>query len=511
MSHKFILSQLSGLKVNKSTGLDGIPPRILKDGAEFLAGPVGHIVNFSILSEAVPSSFKDARVLPLFKKGSRLDPSNYRPVSILNVLSKILERAVHGQLVRYLEGGDLLSESQSGFRHGYSTDTCILGLTDYIRGEISKGRLVGMVLLDLQKAFDCVDHELLLLKLKGMGVKCTDWFRSYLTGRRQCTVVGGVSSDFLGVTCGVPQGSILGPTLFLCYINDMAASLKCRVSLYADDSTLIASGGTGEELSRFLSSELASCRDWMTDNGLSLHLGKTECMVFGSKRRLKRVGDFQIRCGDTTVNRVPMVKYLGFLLDETLSGSDQASTSLKRIASRLAFLYRNAAALDLNTRKTLCAALVQPHFDYCISAWYSGVLARLKDRFDVMQRKMARFIFSLDYRAHVDVTHFRGLGWLSVPDRVRYFKLLHVFRVFSGRAPLYLRENFTRLRDIHGHNTRGSDTDFYVPPIAPTNIVHRSFFYTAIKEWNALPSGLKLLGNEKSFKSKLKHFLLGRY
>ena len=396
--------------------------------------------------------------------------------------------------------------------HSYLiTDTCILGLTDFIRGEISKGRLVGMVLLDLQKAFDCVDHELLLLKLKGMGVKSTDWFRSYLTDRRQCTVVGGVSSGFLGVTCGVPQGSILGPTLFLCYINDMAAGLKCRVSLYADDSTLIASGGSGEELSRFLSSELAICRDWMTDNGLSLHLGKTECMVFGSKKRLKKVGEFAIRCGDTTVSRVQVVRYLGFLLDETLSGSDQASTSLKRIASRLAFLYRNAAALDLYSRKILCAALVQPHFDYCISAWYSGTLARFRDRLDVMQRKMARFTLSLDYRAHVDFSLFKGLGWLSVPDRVNYFKLLHVFRVFSGSAPLYLTENFTRLKDVHGYYTRGSDTDFHVPCIASSNIVHRSFFYTAIKEWNALPSELKLAGNEKKFKMKLKRFLLARY
>ena len=128
-----------------------------------------------------------------------------------------------------------------------------------------------------------------------------------------------------------------------------------------------------------------------------------------------------------------------------------------------------------------------------------------------MQRKIARFTLSLDYRAHVDTTLFKGLGWLSVPDRVTYFKLLHAFRVFSGTAPLYLSENFTRLRDVHGHNTRGSDTDFHVPCIAMTNIVHRSFFYTAIKEWNALPSYLKLLGNEKKFKMKLRRFLLDRY
>ena len=279
VTRKFILSQLSDLKVNKSTGLDGIPPKLLKDGAECLTDPILHIINFSLLSEAVPSGFKDARVSPLFKKGSRLDPSNYRPVSILNVLSKILERAAHKQLVEYLEKNKLFSGSQSGFRSGFSTDTCILGLTEYIRGEMSQGKLVGMVLLDLQKAFDCVDHDLLLLKLKGMGVGSIDWFRSYLTGRRQCTVVGGTKSDFLGVTCGVPQGSILGPTLFLCYINDMAASLRCKVSLYEDDSTLIASGDTPDQLAQFLSDELSNCRDWMTDDFLYIWAKPSACFL----------------------------------------------------------------------------------------------------------------------------------------------------------------------------------------------------------------------------------------
>ena len=164
-----------------------------------------------------------------------------------------------------------------------------------------------------------------------------DWFRSYLTGRRQCTVVGGTKSDFLGVTCGVPQGSILGPTLFLCYINDMAASLRCKVSLYADDSTLIASGDTPEQLAQFLSDELSNCRDWMTDNRLSLHLGKTECMLFGTKRRLKSVNNFKIQCGDVTVDRVNTVKYLGYMLDGNLSGNEQVSGCIKRIGARLSF------------------------------------------------------------------------------------------------------------------------------------------------------------------------------
>ena len=141
---------------------------------------------------------------------------SYRPVSLLNVLSKILERTVHGQLIQYLEKKGLLFEYQSGFRSGYSTDTCLINLTDHIRTEISKGNMVGMVMIDLRKAFDTVDFDVLLSKLKIMGVGSLDWFRSYLTGRRQCVSVDGIDSDFLEIGCGVPQGSILGPMLFLC-------------------------------------------------------------------------------------------------------------------------------------------------------------------------------------------------------------------------------------------------------------------------------------------------------
>ena len=263
---------------------------------------------------------KEARVTPLFKKGSRLDCGNYRPVSILNVLSKILERSVHGQLVSYLTKKGVLSEAQSGFRPGFSTDTCLLGLTDFVRRELSRGRLVGLVLLDLQKAFDCVDHGILLEKLGSMGVKSVDWFRSYLTGRRQCVLVDGLVSDFLDIKCGVPQGSILGPILFLCYVNDMASSVGCHLSLYADDSTLVASGESARDLGVYLSDQLASCGRWMVDNRLSLHLGKTECILIGTRNGLRNAEDFRVVCDGDEVKRVEKVKYLGVLLDQHLNG-----------------------------------------------------------------------------------------------------------------------------------------------------------------------------------------------
>ena len=504
MSRQFVVDQLLSLKVGKSTGLDGIGVRFLRDGAMQLAGPLCHIINLSVTSEVVPSLMKDARVTPLFKKGSRLDCGKYRPVSILNVLSKVLERAVHGQLVSYLTKKGVLSESQSGFRPGYSTDTCLLGLTDFIRGELARGRLVGLVLLDLQKAFDCVDHGILLRKLGFMGIKSVDWFRSYLSGRRQCVTVDGVTSEFLDVSCGVPQGSILGPILFLCYVNDMSVSLGCHLSLYADDSTLIASGDNARELGEYLSGQLASCNRWMVDNRLSLHLGKTECILMGTRRRLRDAGEFRVTCDGLDVKKVEKVRYLGVMLDQHLNGQAQASCVIKKVASRLGFLYRSSGFLDLKTRWLLCNALVQPCLDYCLVSWYLRLTVAFRNKLDVLQRKMARFVLGLGPRSHIGPEVLRELGWLTILDRVKYFALLHVFRVKKGCGPSYLRKGFVTITDVHSHKTRASCTGYHISG----EDVDGSFRLFGKKEWNALPDRLKNLDNIDLFKVHLKKYFL---
>lgn len=325
VSGHFIIKQLLDLNPRKSTGLDDVSPLFLRDGAEILRDPLCHIVNLSITSEMVPSAFKQAQVKPLFKKCSRLERGNYRPVSILNVLSKILERAVHGQFVDYLNKSMLFYEYQSGFRAKFSTDSCLINLTDFIRSKMSQGKYVGMVLLDFQKAFGTVDHQILLGKLKAMGVVSVDWFRSYLSDRQQCVGTNGTDSDFLEVTCGVPQGSILGPVLFLCYINDMPISLRCHLALYADDSALVYSGRLVQQVSDFLTQELELCRKWLVDNRLSLHIGKTECILFGTKRRINKAGDFFVKSGDGFLKRVASVKYLGdiwVILYQCLTGQE---------------------------------------------------------------------------------------------------------------------------------------------------------------------------------------------
>ena len=466
-----------------------------------------HLINLSIDTGIVPDELKYAKVKPLYKKNSRLDAGNYRPVSILCIVSKILERAVYVQVEDYLLKNNLLYSNQSGFRKAYSTDTCLIDLTDSIRAHIANGNYVGMVLLDLQKAFDTVDHDILCKKLEAMGLDFTDWFKSYLTDRKQIVIANDTKSEPRTVTCGVPQGSILGPLLFLCYVNDMPISVKCKLLLYADDSALLVAGKDTNLIAEALSNELESCRQWLVDNKLSLHLGKTEAILFGSKRKLLNDNNFNVKCGDVEIQNVKNVKYLGLQLDDDLSGNSIVKGILDKANCRLKFLYRYKEMLNFQARKNLCSALIQCHFDYACSAWYPGINIALRKRLQVMQNKIIRFILGLDNRSHIGNDELNNAGFLKVPDRVKQLMLGHVFKIKNKTSPEYLQTHFLRLKDMENRNrTRATEYDFYTPKINSHSA--STFFYTAIKDWNALPPCLKESRSEGIFKDRLKQHLL---
>ena len=291
-----VAEMLGELNTAKATGLDNISAKFLRDGAQVIAPCVAHLINLSLEQGIVPSCTKHAKIIPLFKKGSRSHYGNYRPVSILSITSKILERVVHEQISEYVDRENLLYEFQSGFRKYYSTDSCLLYMYDFIRKEMDEGKLCGMVLLDLQKAFDTVD---LINKLKAIGMNgtATEWVTSYLTDREQKVEVNGFMSDTKPVVCGVPQGSVLGPLLFLLYINDMRDVCSCNLYLFADDAALLISHKDKNTLQSRLGEELTKISSWLCDNRLSLHLGKTESILFGSKPRLKKAQVLRVEVG----------------------------------------------------------------------------------------------------------------------------------------------------------------------------------------------------------------------
>ena len=222
-----------------------------------------------------------------------------------------------------------------------------------------------MVLIDLQKAFDTVDYTILTTKLNAIGIddSAGSWFKSYLTGRKQVVKINGRLSTTGNITCGVPQGSILGPLLFNIYVNDMITSVNCDLFLYADDSTLLVSGKNPAVIQNSLSIELNAIRGWLEENKLSIHLGKTESILIASKIRLARADSLKISCGSVAIESKSKITYLGLTFDNDMSFSSMGNSVIKKVNAKLKFLYRKSAFFGTNERKLLCSALVNPHLN----------------------------------------------------------------------------------------------------------------------------------------------------
>ena len=242
--------------------------------------------------------------------------------------------------------------------------------------------------------------------------------------------VNNTSSDFQKITCGVPQGSILGPLHFLCYVNDMSRSIsgECKLMLYADDSAILYSHKDPRVISERLGQELESCSKWLVDNKLSLHLGKTESILFGSKRKLKKIKDFFVTCNGQTINNQKSVKYLGVMLDQELSGEAIANEVIKKVNARLRFMYRQGYFLTSSMRKKSCNSLIQCHFDYACSSWYNRLSKYFKKRLQVTQNKAVRFINKYNPRRSVRSSDLFKLGMLNVEHRIKQMRLIHVYR-----------------------------------------------------------------------------------
>ena len=363
---------------------------------------------------------------------------------------------------------------------------------------------MGMLLLDVQKAFDSVNHEILCSKLEAMGID-PSWFKSYLSNRQQLVSIDGINSSLKQLSCGVPQGSLLGPLLYLCYSNDMETSVHNMLLLYADDSVIISSHTDPEVISRSLSSDLKSCNNWLISNKLSLHVGKTECILFGTKHKLDQVGDFQISYNDQVIKAQESIKYLGVTLDQYLSGETMFNSIMSKVNGKLKFLYRHSQYFNQKLRKDLCSALLQCHIDYCCTSWFSGLNLGQQRKLQIFQNKMVRFILNLSPREHIGQVHLNSIKFLRIHDRVKQLRLSHVFNIFHSSGPSYLQRFFTKVSDSHSHRTRSSSFNFHVPRV--TGLASHSFFYQSTLDWNSLPNTIKSISDKNSFKSQVKTHL----
>ena len=500
-----ILKLLNNINPSKAAGIDNIAGKFLKDGASVLAKPLTQICNLSISLSIFPKQCKHAKLKPLFKKGSTTEPKNYRPISLLPLISKIIEKVIHDQTQAYLDKNDIIYKYQSGFRSKHSTNSCLSFLCDKVQKGFEKGKLTGMILIDLQKAFDTIDHKILLQKLKFLGFSksAISWFKSYLDQRIFSVQIEEFLSSPGDLKCGVPQGSILGPLLFLLYVNDMSQAVTCDLLLYADDSCLLCEGDSLEQIETKLNIDFNTLCEWFVDNKLSIHFGqdKTKSIVFGTARKLKNLPELNIKHGDIKIEQHSQVVYLGCTLNNTLSGDAMAIKALKKINGRLKFLYRKSSFLTNSLKRLMCNALIQPHFDFACLAWYPNLSEKIINKIQTCQNKCIRFCLSMGNRDHVGVDEFKRINWLPTRERFEQCVLVNIYKFFSNLAPQYFAEMYYPV--VQGYNSRSSFQKLTLP-FKSTKRGQKSLSYFGPKIWNGLNSELKMSTCVNNFKHKLK-------
>jgi len=322
---------ISKFQNKKSPGPDNITPKLLKAIKDEISDPLLYLFNLSFSSGIVPNLLKTAKVIPVYKKGDKSIVSNYRPISLLSIFDKILEKLMYSRLYNYLCANNILSDNQFGFRRNHSTCLALINVMDDIYEHIDSNDKVLAIYLDLQKAFDCIDHNILLYKMNHIGIRGTvyNWFKNYLYNRIQYVTVNGVNSDFSTLKCGVPQGSVLGPLLFLLYVNDVGNSVpNIPVKLYADDTNLFIYGKTTDILINDAQSGLTKLIKWFSDNKLSLSVDKTCFSAFGvpdcDKNKLK------LKINNDDIKQVKSTKYLGIIIDSNLTWEDHIDYLYKK-------------------------------------------------------------------------------------------------------------------------------------------------------------------------------------
>ena len=497
------------LKTSKGSGTDGIASCFLKMALPVISESLCDIFNFSIATGCFPDSWKIARVAPIFKSGQPDDRSNYRPISVLPVLARVFEKLIYNQLYDYLDKNKLLFLNQSGFRALHSAVTCLLNNTDDWYVNMDNGRYTANIFIDLKKAFDTVDHDILLAKLRKYGVDnlAFAWFSSYLTNRKQYCRVNGVSSKTEDIKCGVPQGSCLGPLLFLIYINDLPFSLKKgKVTMYADDTSISYSSKNMEDINQTLSSELGHLKQWLQGNKLSLNVLKTQALVVGSKPNIKKITENvvdtpQFLIGDAQVENVDQTKYLGVIIDKNLNWAEHIKSVRTKVSRGIGFLKYSRKFLPRNTLSKMYRGIVEPHFRYCCSVWGNCGVTRLQT-LQKLQNRAARIVTRSNFDSSAKPL-IHNLKWPTISDIIRSETATIMYKSLNGLAPKYLSKRFVKNSTRNIRQLRNTETDLMLP-LRKTSNGQRGISFRGSKLWNQLDYDIKNAPSLATFKRRLK-------
>ncbi len=478
-----IIITLNSLSNSKAIGVDGIDPEIVQANAVLISEQLTYIFNLSFSQGIFPQLLKRAIVIPIFKSGSHADPGNYRPISILTIFSKLLEKLFYNRIISFINNLNVIHSHQFGFVKQKSTSLAVANVLSSIVSKYNSNNKLAFVLLDLKKAFDFINHDLLQIKLKHYGFRGLplQWLSSYLSNRSQKVKINDFFSSTLPVSAGVPQGSILGPVLFNIFVNDVFqfSSANCEIYLYADDTALIFSASNNCDLQGIIDKFFESYCVWSRRNCIVVNPVKSNYLLFNSTN----VG---VAINGCAIENVKFAKYLGVHLDDRLNWSHHVSYVTKLCCQRIGIFKKILPCLPKHVMLLYYNAFIRSCFSYCLMFWINNARSGRQKLFDKIDHLISNIANKLG---------------LTLSEFIAKFQVMNVWRVYKMQCLSFMYEITNNIISVpsfplfvnaalHGHYTRGCN-NIHITTVS--SLDHRNFIYSCVNLWNACPTGVRSL------------------
>lgn len=498
INEEMVANKLEKIDVNKCPGLDDMHPKLLFELRGELIKPLTKLFNFSMKNGVVPLEWREAGVVPLFKKGKKSEPENYRPVSLTSLICKIMESILKDNILAHLDKHSLINDSQHGFSKGRSCLTNLLVFMEEVTCSLDEGNPVDVIYLDFAKAFDKVPYRRLFSKLRshGIGGKVAEWIEVWLTNRKQKVGLNKKYSDWSSVVSGVPQGSVLGPLLFLIYINDLDEGIISKLGKFADD-TKVARGVSNDSEVEILRADLCKLFQWSVDWQMLFNVDKCTVMHLGSKNP-----QCEYKMGNNILKISKQERDLGVTIDSSGKSTVQCKMAVKKANTVLGMIKRNIVFKSKDVIVKLYKALVRPKLEYCIQAW----CPYLKKDIDILERVQKRATKMIEgYKNLCYEDRLSNTGLMKLEKRRARGDLIQVFKIIKGIDKVDYRHFFEIAVTDRSHTTRGHSLKI-IKGGCKYDIRKKFFSQRVVNAWNGLSQYVVDAVTVNSFKNRLDKF-----